>query len=49
MAQPVNFLVDSRILFNLSIRVRNIRFRLIVVIIRNKILHRILRKELPEF
>ena len=45
MPQSVNFIVDRRILFNIAVRTRNIRLRLIIVIIGYKIFYRIFRKK----
>ncbi len=42
----IDFLIDREIFFNIRVRNREIRFRLIIVIIRNKILYGIVRKEL---
>ena len=49
MAQLVNFIIYRRILLNISVCRRNIRLRLIVVIIGHKILYCIFRKEFPKF
>ena len=38
--------IDRRILFDKRIRCHHIRFRLVVVVVRNKVLHRIVREEL---
>ena len=48
VAQPLDLGVDRCILFNKSIRVGDIRLRLVVVVVGDEILHRILRKKLPE-
>ena len=48
MAQALDLGVDGCILFNKSIRVGDIRLRLIVVIVGDKIFHGVLREELPE-
>ena len=47
--QPVNLLVDGGVLFNEGIRMGDICLRLIVVVVRNKILHRVVGEELLEF
>ena len=49
VAQPVDFLVYLRILLYIGVGVGDICLRLVVVIVGNKIMHRILRKELLEF
>ena len=49
MAQAVDLLVDGGILLNIGIRVGNISLRLIIIVIRNKVFHRIFREKLPEF
>ena len=45
-AQPVNFLIDRGILFNKCVRVRYVGLRLVIIIIGNKILHRVVGKKL---
>ena len=45
MPQLVYFIVDGRVFFNVGIGLGNIRFRLIVIIIGNKIFHRVIREE----
>ena len=49
VAQPVNFLVDGGVLLNVGIRMGNIGFRLVVIVVGNKILHHIFGEKLPEF
>ena len=44
----VDLVIDRRVLLDIGIRLRHIGLGLIVVIVRNEILHRILRKELLE-
>ncbi|OPX86898.1 MAG: hypothetical protein A4E52_01470 [Pelotomaculum sp. PtaB.Bin013] len=46
VAQFIYFFIDGRVLLNVSIGMRNICFRLVVVIIADKILHRVVGKEL---
>ena len=48
MPQPLDLRVDGCVLFDKGIRVGNIRLRLVVVVVGDEILHRILRKKLPE-
>ena len=45
MAQFINLVVNGRIFFNISIRLGNIGFRLIIIVIRNKIFHRVVREK----
>ena len=45
MPQTVNFIIDGAVLFNIGVRGRDIRFRLIVIVVGDKILHRIIREE----
>ena len=45
MAQLINLVVNRSILLNIRIRLGNIGLRLIIIVIRNKIFHRILREE----
>ena len=44
--QLIDLIIDRRILCYISIAGRHIRLRLIIIVIRNKIFHRIFRKEL---
>ena len=46
--QPVDLFVDLGIFFNVGIRARNIRFRLIVIVVGDKIFDRVIGKELAE-
>ena len=46
MAQLIDLIVDRGILLNIGIRRRHIRLRLIVIIIGDKVLHRIVREKL---
>ena len=48
VAQLVDLVVNSRVLFNISVRCGHVSLRLIVVVVGNKILHRIFRKEFPK-
>ena len=48
-AQFINLLIDRRILGNISVRLWHICLRLIIIVIRNKIFHCILREEFLEF
>ena len=48
MTQFVDLVVDGEILFDISIRAGNVRFRLIVVVIGNEKLHAVLGEKLPE-
>ena len=49
MSQPIDLLIDGRVLFNVGISVGNISLRLIVIVVGDKVLHGIFRKKLPEF
>ncbi len=44
-SQAVDVLVDGRVFFNVGVGGRNIRLGLIVVVVRDEILHRVLRKQ----
>ena len=46
MAQLVYLIINRRILFNVGVRGRDVGFGLVVVIVGDKILHRVLREEL---
>ena len=48
MAQLVDLVVDGRVFFNIGIGGRNIRLRLIIVVVGDKVFHRIVGKELLE-
>ena len=48
-AQLINFIIDRRIFRNISVRLRHIRFRLIIIIVGNKILDGILREKFFHF
>ena len=49
VAQALNFVVDGRVLFNICVRVRDVRLGLIVVVVGDKILDGVLREKLAEF
>ena len=48
MAQPVDLLVDGSILFDIGVRMGNIRLRLVVIVVGNEVLYHIFWKKLPE-
>ena len=45
VAQFINLIVNGSVLFNISIALRNIGFRLIIIVVRYKIFNRVIRKE----
>ena len=45
----LDVLVDRRVLLDVEIARRNVRFRLVVVVVRDKVLDRVVREELAEF
>ena len=45
MAQLIDFIINGSILFNISIGLGNIGLRLVVIVIGNKVFHRIIREE----
>ncbi len=47
-AQAVDLIIDRSILLNVCIAGRHIRFGLIIIVIRYKVFHRVLREELPK-
>ena len=49
MPHPVDLVVNGRILLDISIRGSYVRFRLIVIIVRDKVFDGILREKLLEF
>ena len=48
VAQTFDLVVDGGILFDEGIRMRDVRLRLVVVVIAHKILHSVFREKLPE-
>ena len=48
MAQAVNLIVDGAVLFNVGIGAGDVGFGLVVIVVGNKILHRIVREERAE-
>ena len=49
MPKFIDLVVDHRVLFNVHILAGNIGFRLIIIVVRNKIFHRVVREKLAEF
>ena len=45
VAQFINLVVNGSVLFNISIALRNIGFRLIIIVVRYKIFNRVIREE----
>ena len=45
MAQPVDFVVDQRVFFNIGVGGGNVRFRLIIVVVGNEILDGVVREK----
>lgn len=48
MAQPVDLVINGGVFFNVEVPGRQISFRLIIIVIADKILDGILRKKLPK-
>ena len=48
MAQLIDLLVDGTVFFNIGIRLRNVRFRLIVIVVGNEVFHGVIREKLAE-
>ena len=48
MPHPVDLVVDRGLLLDIGVRLRHIGLRLVVVVVRHEVLHRVLRKEAPE-
>src|SRR5690606_12163171 len=46
--QAVDLVVDGCVLFNVGIRLRDVRLRLVIVVITDEVVHGVLRKERPE-
>ena len=49
MAEFIDFIVYCTIFFNIGIRIGNVGFRLIIIVVGDKIFHRIFRKKFFEF
>ena len=49
MAQPLDFVVDGRVLFNIGVRMGDVGLRLIVIIVGNEVFHRVFGEKLAEF
>ena len=49
MAQTLDFVVDRAVFLDVRIRVRDVRFGLVVIEIRDEVLDRVVRKKVPEF
>ncbi len=47
-SQPVDFLVDRRVLFDIDVPLRDVRFRLVVVVVADEVRNGVVRKELAE-
>ena len=48
VAQALNFVVDGRVLFNICVRVRDVRLGLIVIVVGDEILDGVFREKLAE-
>ena len=48
MAQLVDLVVDGGVLFNVGIRLGDVGFRLVVVVVGDEVLHRVVGEELPK-
>ncbi len=48
MAQALDFIIDGGILFDIRVRVGDVRLGLIVVVVRDKILDSVFREKLAE-
>ena len=49
MAQFIDLVVDFYLLLDISVGSRDIRFGLIIIVIRNEVFHAVMREKLPEF
>jgi len=45
MTHPVDLVVDERVLLDVGVRLRDVRLRLVVVVVRDEVLDRVLREE----
>ena len=48
VAQPLDLLVDRGVLLDVGVRLRDVRLGLVVVVVRDEVLHRVVREELAE-
>ena len=48
MPQPVDLVVDRRLLFDVRVRLRDVRLRLVVVVVGHEVLNPVLREELTK-
>ena len=48
MAQLIDLLVDGAVFFNIGIRLRNVRFRLVIIVVGNEVFHGVIREKLAE-
>ena len=49
MTKPLDLLVDRRVLLDVGITLRDVGLWLVVVVIRNEVLHRVVRQKLAKF
>ena len=48
MPHPVDLVVDRGLLLDIGVRLRHVGLRLVVVVVRHEVLHRVVREEAPE-
>ena len=48
MAQALHVVVDGRILLDVGVRLRDVCLRLVVVVVRHEVLHRVVRQQLAQ-
>jgi len=48
VAQPVDLLIHGRILLDVRVRRRDVRFRLVIIVVAHEIIHRVVREEILE-
>ena len=48
MSQTVDLIIDGAVFLDVGIRMRNVRFRLVIIVIGYKVFHRVFRKEFLE-
>ena len=49
VAQTLDLVVDGGVLFNIGVRLGDIRLRLVIVVVGNEVFHGVFREKLPEF
>lgn len=48
MAQSIDFVIDRRVLLDIGIRLWHVGFRLIIVVVRHEVVHRVVWEQLAQ-